>query len=115
MTRLDERDLESIWDTKIDQPAEADRRRYVDLQLDEATECAVSLNRADAASGERFCGSRFRVRTFPGSLRYFQAALAKLIDRLRAGRIFIFGVRRDLSRPQGRRSNQSPWRFRRAV
>jgi hypothetical protein len=47
----DKRRTTCVWDTKIDQPAEADRRRYVDLQLDEATECAVSLNRADAASG----------------------------------------------------------------
>jgi hypothetical protein len=41
-----------VWDTKTDQPAEDGRRRYVDLQLDEAIECTVSLNSADAASGE---------------------------------------------------------------
>jgi hypothetical protein len=40
-----------VWDTKMDQPAEADARRYVDLQLDEALDCALSLNSADAAPG----------------------------------------------------------------
>ena len=37
-------------------------------------------------------------RTFRGGSRYFQTALAKLIDRLRAGRSFIFGIDGDLCR-----------------
>lgn len=42
-----------VWDAKMDQPAEADARCYVDLQLDEALDCALSLNSADAASEPR--------------------------------------------------------------
>jgi hypothetical protein len=33
-----------IWDTQADQPAEADGRRYVDLQFDEALDFAELLN-----------------------------------------------------------------------
>jgi len=36
----------SVWDTKTDQPAEADGRRYVDLQFDEAIDSAQLLNGA---------------------------------------------------------------------
>jgi hypothetical protein len=40
---------------------------------------------------------RWLTARFPGS-RHFQTALAKLIDRLRAGRSFILGVDNDLCR-----------------
>jgi hypothetical protein len=35
-----------IWDTKMDQPAEADGRRYVNLQFDEALNVVELLNGA---------------------------------------------------------------------